>query len=124
MWLACAGPKRSTSLWMCGCSSRNAASTSALVNGCGSFGMLPSLLDALRLRAALQQVGQLGDVRGDPPRLIVRQQLGRGAPARLILEIHIGKRLAVRVAHGEARMRFINGPGRRESAMFRHLRLF
>ena len=34
-----------------------------------------------------QQLRQLGDIRRDPPRLILAEQLGGCAPARLIFEI-------------------------------------
>jgi len=40
-----------------------------------------------------QQLRQLGDIAGDPPRLIFREQLGGRSPARLILEIDIRKLL-------------------------------
>jgi hypothetical protein len=47
---------------------------------------------------------QLGDIRRDPPRLVLREQLGRRSPAGLILEIDIGKRAAV-IADGGGKRR-------------------
>ena len=49
--------------------------------------------------ARAQQLRQLGDVGGDATGLVAGEQLGRRAPPRLILEIDIGQRLAVVVAH-------------------------
>jgi hypothetical protein len=54
------------------------------------------------------QLRQLGDVGSDAPRLVLREQLGRRAPAGLILEIDIGKRLAAVVADDKARIQFID----------------
>jgi hypothetical protein len=45
-----------------------------------------------------QQLRQLGDVRRNPSRLVFGEQLGRRAPPRFILEIDIGKLLAIVVA--------------------------
>ena len=42
---------------------------------------------------------QFGDIRRDPPRLVLRELLGRRSPAGLILEIDIGERVAAVVAH-------------------------
>jgi hypothetical protein len=42
-----------------------------------------------------QQLRQLGDIRRDPPRLVAGQELGRGAPTGLILEIDMRERLPV-----------------------------
>jgi hypothetical protein len=39
-----------------------------------------------------QQLRQLGDVGGDPARLVTGQQVGGGAAARLVLEVDIGQR--------------------------------
>jgi hypothetical protein len=44
---------------------------------------------------------------GDPPRLILRQQLRRRSPAGLIFEIDIRKRLAAVVAHDKTRLEFV-----------------
>jgi hypothetical protein len=38
------------------------------------------------------------------------EQLGRRGPSRLLLEIHVGERLAVRVADNEAGGWFLDGP--------------
>jgi hypothetical protein len=45
-----------------------------------------------------QQLRQLGDVRRDPMRLILAEQLGCRASPRLILEIDIRELLAIVVA--------------------------
>src|SRR5205807_5032972 len=65
---------------------------------------------------------QLGDVGRDPPRLVPRHQVRRRSPARLILEIDVGQRVAVGISHDEAilaELRFgvIDRPGRRESTL-------
>ena len=62
---------------------------------------------ASRFTFARQQRGQLCDVR--------RNSLG--SAARLPLEIDIGERLPVGVADIKAGFGFLNGPGRRETAM-------
>ena len=55
---------------------------------------------------------------------ILREQLGGRPPARLILEIDVGKLLAVAVAHREPRLLFLDRPGRREAtASVRGVRL-
>ena len=59
-----------------------------------------------------QQLQQLGDVRGNPSRLIARQWLSR---CTRIIEIDIGKVLAFAVAHHEPRLLFLDRPGRREA---------
>jgi hypothetical protein len=63
-----------------------------------------------------QQFWQLRNIRRNPPRLVFGEQLGRLSSARLILEINIGKLLAVVVAHDKAGLQFFDGPGRREAA--------
>jgi hypothetical protein len=67
---------------------------------------------------AAQQIGQLGDVGSDTPRLVAREQVRRGAPAGLILEIDIGERLAFLVTDNEAGIvrGLIDGPRWRETA--------
>jgi hypothetical protein len=40
-----------------------------------------------------QQLRQLGDVGGDAPGFVAGEELGRCAPARLILEVDVGERL-------------------------------
>jgi hypothetical protein len=40
-------------------------------------------------KSAAQQRRQLGDIRRNPSRFILAEQLGSGSPARLILEIDI-----------------------------------
>jgi len=47
---------------------------------------------------------------------ILAEQLGRRPPARLILEIDVGKLPAVAVAHREPRLLFLDSPGRQEAA--------
>lgn len=50
-------------------------------------------------------------------RLIAREQVRRGSPAKLILEIDIRQRVAVIVFDDEAGgVRLLNVPGRREAA--------
>ena len=51
--------------------------------------------------------------------LVLREQLGRRSPAGLIFEIDIGKLLAVVVARDQARLQFLDRPGRREAARHR-----
>jgi hypothetical protein len=46
-----------------------------------------------------QQLRQLGNIRRDPPGLILTEQLGCGSSPRLILEIDIGKLLPGIVFH-------------------------
>jgi len=70
---------------------------------------------AKRLRLA-QQLRQLGDVHGNPSRLILAEQLGGRASAGLILEIDIGKLLSVAVADNEAGGLLFSGPRWRETA--------
>jgi hypothetical protein len=64
---------------------------------------------------AAQQIGQLGDVGSDTPRLVAREQVRR-APAGLILEIDM--RLAFLVTDNEAGIvrGLIDGPRWRETA--------
>jgi hypothetical protein len=69
------------------------------------------------LGATLQQLRQLGDVRGDAPGLVAGEQLGRRPPCRLLLEIDVGERLPVGVADDEAGVGLLDGPGRREAAL-------
>ena len=63
-----------------------------------------------------QYFKQLGGVRGDPPGLVAGEELGRRAPARLLLEIDVGERLPVAIANDEAGVGLLDGPGRREAA--------
>ena len=65
---------------------------------------------------AEQQLRQLRDIRRDPSRLVFAEQLSRRSPPRLILEIDIGERLSVVVAHDEVGVQFIDEPGRWEAA--------
>jgi hypothetical protein len=71
----------------------------------------------LRLHVRLaRELGQFHDARGDPARLIAREQVGRCSAAGLILEIDIRERLTVLVLHDEAGVVvFFDGPRRRES---------
>ena len=50
----------------------------------------------------LQQLWQLGDVCGDAPRFVAREQIGSGAPAGLVFKIGVCDREAVGVADDEA----------------------
>ena len=65
---------------------------------------------------SIAAVPQLGDVGGDAPRLVAREQTGSRPSARLIFEIHVGHRLSVGVADDEAGVGFLGGPERREAA--------
>jgi hypothetical protein len=56
-----------------------------------------SSLFALRHHAVAKQPRQLHNVRRDPPRGVLREQLGRRSPAGLVLEINIAKLLPVGV---------------------------
>jgi hypothetical protein len=73
-------------------------------------------------RLGAEQIGELGDIHRDPPRLIPRHQSRRGSSPRLVLEIDVGERVTVRVAHDKTvltqlHVRIINGPRRRESTL-------
>jgi len=57
------------------------------------------------------------NVRRDPARLVAGEQLGRRASPRLVLEVDVGKLLAVVVAHHKAGGLFFDGPRRREAAL-------
>jgi hypothetical protein len=60
---------------------------------------------------------QLGDLDGDPLRLVAGEQLGRGPWPWLVLAIDEGERLLVGVAHDETRGGLLDGPGRREAGI-------
>ena len=62
-----------------------------------------------------QKLRQLGDIDRNASRLIAREWLGRRSSSRLILEIDIGERLSVVVAHDKACGLFLDGPRRRGS---------
>jgi hypothetical protein len=64
---------------------------------------------------ACVKLRQLGDVHRDAARLIARQKFSSRAPSRLILEIDVGERLSVVVAHHEARGLFFDRLRRLES---------
>ena len=67
-------------------------------------------------RASAQQ---LGDVGGDAPGFVAREQPGSRPSARFILEIDVSER-PVGVADDEAGVGLLDGPGRREAAGFGH----
>ena len=54
---------------------------------------------------------------GNPPGLVVSEQLGRRSTTRLVLEIDVGERLPIGVADDEAGVGLLGGPGRREAAL-------
>jgi hypothetical protein len=60
-----------------------------------------------RLRLA-QQIGQLRDVRSNPPRLVFGEQLGRRASAGLFLVIKIAELLAAAVLHDKGGARLLD----------------
>ena len=64
----------------------------------------------------VQEFRQLGDIAGNPSRLILAEQLGCRAAARLILEIDIRQLLPGAVRHDEGRTNVLDSPGRREAA--------
>ena len=59
-----------------------------------------------------QQFRQLGDVGRDLARFLAGEQLCCRAPARLIVEVHVGKRLAVAIPDDDTGVVFFSGPGR------------
>ena len=61
----------------------------------------------------LKKIGQLGDVRRDPPRLLIVEQFGC---CQLIVKIDIGERLSALVADDETSCLFFDGPRRRKVA--------
>jgi hypothetical protein len=65
---------------------------------------------------ARQYLRQLGDVRRDPPRLILSEQLGGRSAAGLLFEIDERQFLPGAILHYEAGFQFIDRPGRREAA--------
>jgi len=53
-----------------------------------------------------QQIWQLGDIRRDAPGLVTREQLGRRAPAGLVLKIDVSEHLLVGVTDDDAGVLF------------------
>jgi hypothetical protein len=66
--------------------------------------------------ASTQQLRQLGDIRRDPPRLILTEQLGCRSSPRLVLEINIGELLSVVIADDKTGGLFLDRPRRRKAA--------
>ena len=64
-----------------------------------------------------QQLRQLGDIRRDPPRLVLGEELGRRPPVRLIGIIDVGKLLSVRVAYDVVVRLQLGRPRGREAAV-------
>src|SRR5580700_917675 len=64
-----------------------------------------------------QQLRQLGDVGRDLARFLAGEQLCCRAPARLILEIHVGKRLAVAIPDDDTGVELFGGPWREKKAV-------
>jgi hypothetical protein len=62
----------------------------------------------------------LSDVGRDPPRFIARKQISGAAPTGLLLEINVGKRLPIEVAHDKARVGFFSSPRRRKAERSGH----
>jgi hypothetical protein len=78
---------------------------------------LPSKTQVQKIVAlANNKFRQLRDIDGDPPRLILAEQLGGRAAAGLILEIDIGKLLPDVVSDNKAGVLFLNRLRRREAA--------
>jgi hypothetical protein len=67
---------------------------------------------------------QLCDIRRDPARLVIGEQLGRRSPAGFVLEINVGERLSVVVANHESGGSILNGPRGREAAGGELVRLY
>jgi hypothetical protein len=66
-----------------------------------------------------EQFRQLGKNRGNALGLVTREQLATPKPAkRLLFEIHVGKGLPVGVLYYKAAIQFLDGPGRREAALW------
>ena len=59
---------------------------------------------------------QLGNVHRDKERLVAREPFHRQPPLRFILEIHLGKVLAVAVRHDEGFLTFLDRPWPGEAA--------
>ena len=62
-----------------------------------------------------QQLRQLGDVGRDLARFLAGEQLCCRAPARLILEIHVGKRLAVAIPDDDTGVELFGRPWREKA---------
>ena len=62
-----------------------------------------------------QQSRQLRDVGRDLARFLAGEQLCCRAPARLIVEVHVGKRLAVAIPDDDAGVEFFCGPWREKA---------
>jgi hypothetical protein len=60
--------------------------------------------------ALAQQVGQLCDIRRNPSRLILGEQLGRRTSTRLLLEIDAGNALAVLYEALQDRRQIVSAP--------------
>src|ERR1700682_503273 len=81
---------------------------------------------AVRLALPLwprQQFRQLDDVGRDLARRLAGEQLCCCAPARLIFEIHVGKRLAVAIPDDDTGVEFFGGPWRGEAVEHDGLRM-
>jgi hypothetical protein len=77
-----------------------------------------ALADALRSMFAAEQLRQLGDTGRDLPRLILRHEIRRSAPARCGFKVDKSDREAVAIPYNEAGIiGFVEGPGRRESTI-------
>src|SRR5271154_2299660 len=62
-----------------------------------------------------QQLRQLGDVGRDLACFLAGEQLCCRAPARLILKIHVGKRLAVAIPDDDTGIELFGGPWREKA---------
>jgi hypothetical protein len=82
------------------------------------FRARPSFFDS---SAAPQKIRKFSNIRCDPSRLILAEQLGCGSPTRLILEIDMGELLPGAVRHDECptlnvSANVLDRPRRREAA--------
>jgi hypothetical protein len=82
---------------------------------CSPRSAAPHYARATALKAE-QQLRQLRHVDRNPPRLVLREQLGGRAPAGLLLEINVSELLAAMVNHDKAGGLLFDRPGRREAA--------
>ena len=76
---------------------------------------------ASRSRSALptshrQQLGQLGDIGGDPAGLVVREHAGLPSLVLVSPEVRVGDGLPVGILDAERLLKLADGPGRREAA--------
>jgi hypothetical protein len=82
---------------------------------------LTQLAIGLGLALFPKQIRQLGDIRHNPSRLILRQQLRSCSPVWIIRIINVGKLLTVSVAYDVVLRLDFGGPGWWEAARGGHI---